>query len=145
MNFATGYAFNTREIFENFDWKRLSVKSVYTDKNGKTCRRDHKTISIFLYAVKLILTDIFKNGVTFHLPTGKMSKIQMKQVSGEDFKKAKRNGAYREILPLESNFTAYVPEFVYKSGGVTLKKDIHVDKKLQQLYVDNTNNGMKYF
>ena len=145
MNFATGYAFNTNEIFENFNWKRLSVKSTYINKDGKKCRRDHKVISVFLYAVKLILIDIFKNGVTFNLPTRRISKIKMKQVTGEDFKKAKRNGAYRNILPIESDYTAYSPEFIYQSGGVIIKKNIHVDKKLQNIYIDNTNNGMKYF
>lgn len=146
MNYATGYAFNTKEIFENFDWKRIkSVGSIYENKDGKTCRRDHKVISVFLYAVKLILIDIFKNNITFHLPTGRKSRIKMKQVTGDDFIKARRNGAYQDIDYMESDFTAYSPIFEYYSRGVVKTKDIHVNKGLQEIYIDNINNGMKYF
>lgn len=145
MNYATGYAFNSKEIFENFDNKRItSVKSIYT-KDGKTYRRDARVISVFLYAVKLILLDIFRNNVTFNLPTGKKVKIGMRQLTGEEFKKAYRNGKHQKIDYLKSDFTAFEPVMKYQYGKVTLTKDIHVSKNLQQIYIDNINNGMKYF
>lgn len=148
MNFATGYAFNTKHIFRNFDYKKIkSVKSHYVNKEGRKRRRDHMVISVFIYAVKLILIDIFTNNNTFNLPlvSGKTAKIKMRAVRDEDFKNARRNGKFLDVDFIRSDYTGYVPTFEYQSSKVIINKNIYVSKWLQDICTKRTNEGKTYF
>ena len=141
MNYATGYSFNSKEIFENFQLNKLKTEN--KNLNGK--RRDTLILSIFTYAIKLILSDVFEYGYSFKLPSIRESKIEMKGLFNEDFKKARRNKKFLEIDYYKTDFSAYTPTFIYYSKGVRLEKPIHVSKNLQKIFIDNTNNGFKFF
>lgn len=92
MNFATGYAFTSKDLFANFPLKKLLISRENCKKVFNTLDRRAVVIRIFYYSVKVILLDIINNNTTFKLPTQRECYIQMKRVHGEDFKKARRNG-----------------------------------------------------
>lgn len=142
MHYSTGYSFNTRELFLKFPLNKLKIEN--KDLDGK--RRDDLLVPIFLYAVKIILEDVFKNGFRFVLPTGKRKcYIEMKLLSNDRFRKARINGKFKKIDYYMTDFSAYDPVYVYQSVGVRKEKPIHVSKNLQSLIINNTNNGFNFF
>ena len=142
MNYSTGYSFNTQELFSRFPLSKLKTKN--KDLDGK--KRDNMLVPIFLYAVKIVLEDVFTNGYRFVLPTGRRQcYIEMKLLSDTRFRKARTNGKFRKIDYYSTDFCAYDPIFVYYSVGVRKEKPIHVSKNLQKIIINNTNNGSNFF
>lgn len=145
MNYATGYAFNSHDLFENFPIKKLLITRSECVKYFNTTSKRLLAIRVFLYAVKLIILDIINNNVTFRLPTSRESYIHMKRTNGEDFKKARRNGKFLDVDYLESDFSGYELEFVRVVKERRIPKSIHVSKWMKDIITTNTNNGKQYY
>lgn len=136
MNYATGCAFNQDEMFMNFDKQRL--KSVKDRGLIRKIARD---------AIKLVLSDIIDNNVTFQLPTGsRKSDIHMSRVSGEDFTKARQNGKFQDVDFLTSNFSGYQLTLnMYDiEGKPTRSKPIYLNKEYKNKIINYTNQGKQY-
>lgn len=145
MNFATGYAFNTKDLFANFPIKKMKIsgeacKSLlgYLDKRALAIR-------IFLYTVKIILLDIINNNVTFKLPTRRECYLNIVGTFGEDFKKARRNGKWIDVDYLKSDFTGYQMQFMYLANEREIKKKVYLSKWMRDKITENTNKGMQYY
>lgn len=145
MNFATGYAFNTKDIFANFPTKKMLI-------SGEECKsllgyldRRALAVRIFLYAVKVILLDIIENNVTFQLPVRRECYINITETTGEKFKNARRNGKWLDVDYLKSDFTGYSMQFMYIANDREIKKPIYVSKWMRDKITENTNNGMRYY
>ena len=147
MNYATGYAFNTDEIFENFPYDKLLVTCDDCNIVNGDFHKDKLVKRVFKDALKLILKDIIENNVTFELPTGsRRAEIHVNNTSGENFKKARKNGKWKEIDFLASNFTGnqLVLEIYGKKDSISRRKPIYVDKNLRDRLTQLTNEGKKY-
>ncbi len=90
MNFATGYAFTSKDLFANFPIKKLLISRNDCKRLFNTLDRRAVAIRIFYYSVKIVLLDIINNNATFKLPTQRECYIQMRRIHGEDFKKGKK-------------------------------------------------------
>ena len=138
MNFATGYSFGAVEIIRRFPLKNLRM----TNKSiGR--RRDEFIVGIFIYAVQLMIEDIVKNGGTFCCPNNK-GWVEMQEVKGEEFIKARKNGKFLDVDYYKSNYTGFQPIFIYKVGRYKMIKNVYVSKYMQEFIAENTNNGFKY-
>lgn len=147
MNYATGYAFNTDEIFENFPYDKLLVTCSDCNIVNGDFHKDKLVKRVFKDALKLILTDIINNNVTFQLPTGsRRAEIHVNNYEGEAFEKARKNGKWLDVDFLASNFTGnqLVLEMYGKNNGLRRRKPIYVDKRLKDKLTENTNNGIRY-
>ncbi len=147
MNYATGYAFNTDEIFENFPYDKLLVTCNDCNIVNGDFHKDKLVKRVFKDALKLILTDIIDNNVTFQLPTGsRRAEIHVNNYEGEAFEKARRRGKWLDVDFLASNFTGnqLVLEMYGKNNGLRRRKPIYVDKRLKDKLTENTNNGIRY-
>lgn len=146
MNYATGYALNIDDLFKSFPTKDLKL-------SAKTCQelignRHKETIakSIFKSAISLVLDDIIENNATFILPTrSKKAELRMKRFNREEFSKARRNGKWKDIDFLASNFSAYQIIFNFQSQGVMREKLIYLDPQHRDKISEHTNNGKQYF
>ena len=141
--FATGYAFSANDLFTRF-------KLHYIKKSTYEAFHEHskKAVAarVFIYMFYLIIKDIIDNSITFILPTGFESYIEMQTFRDEDFTRARQNGAFKEIDFLSSNFKGYRLSYRYKlKSGIWRKKPIHVHKKLKDIIIDNTNKGKIYY
>lgn len=146
MNYAVGHAFNTNDIFYKLDKKKLSsITSKLSQEITGDAHKDTLIGKIFKESIKVVLNDIIENNVTFQLPLGK-SDIHVLRVDGEDFKKARRKGKWKDVDFLASFFSGYqlVLNMYNKDGGVTRTKLIYVDKELKNKLTQNTNNGKQY-
>ena len=145
INYATGYAFNVTELFENFDNKRLSISSSDCQKTIGYPDKREIVLQIFLYAIKLILLDIIQNNVTFKFPTKRECYLNIVRTSGEDFKKARRNGKWLDVDYLKSDFSGNQMQFMFIANEREIKKQVYLSKNLRDMITENTNNGMQYY
>lgn len=139
MNYALGHALTVEEMMFplNSSMKESCKKSKITKE---------EVAKIFRSSVKLILDDIIDNNATFELPTqSKTSKLKMRRVDGEDFIKARQNGAFQDIDFLASDFSAYQLIFEYQNGGVIRDKRVHLSPQDTKRITEHINNGKSYY
>lgn len=109
----------------------------------------HKEIvmeKVMKSCINLVLNDIIHNNATFHLPTNKMDvSLKMKKTEGEEFAKDRRNGKWKDIDFLASNFSGNQIVLRLQSQGIMREKLVYLDPKHKQLITDYTNNGKQYF
>lgn len=140
--FSTGYAISATELFTRFKLHYIKNPTfeVFREKSKKKV-----AARVFTYAFWLILKDIINFGHTFILPTKFEAYIEMKVSSGDDFIKARQNGAFKEIDFLASNFCGYSLQYRFKlKSGRWKMKPIAVHRKLKDIIIDNTNKGKRY-
>lgn len=141
--YARGYSFNLDDMFLNFRHKRLKLtcdesERYFNDRHKKTPAKQ-----ILTACVKMVLDDVLENNVTFKLP-GCQADIHMHAISGEDFQRARNNGAFQNVDFLKSNFTAYRPYLFLYSFGKTRMKQIRTKKYYTEKIDEYTNNGKTY-
>lgn len=107
MKLKTGYSFTTGHLFNSFNIKHITTHHSILKKHYKTREKKEMAVKVFLYAIYLVLLDIIENNVTFVLPTSKRAQIQMQAVTGDAFVKARKNGKFKEIDFIKSNYTGY--------------------------------------
>lgn len=145
MNYATGAAFNLKETFLNFPYDKLKISCEECKMINGNPHRDMLVRQIFRECYKLILNDIIDNNITFQLPVStRKAYINMRRVKGEDFKRARKKGKWREIDILSSLFSGYELALTMYGKGIPKVKNIYVDKNLKNKIIDNTNNGKQY-
>lgn len=147
QNFAMGHTFSTKDLFYNFPIDKLkmdynAVRSIYSDGDKRSL-----SASIFAKGMQLIVEDIIENNVHFLLPTlgSSESYLYMKKTSGNDFKRAVRNGKWRDVDFLTSNFTGYQLAMSVKSPKRPEKeKSIYLGYKHKDRITELTNEGKRY-
>lgn len=147
QNFAMGHSFSSQELFHNFPIKKLkmdydTVKKIYSDGDKRSL-----SASIFNKGMQLIIEDIIENNVYFLLPTlgTNESYLYMDKTSGNDFKKAIRQGKWRDVDFLTSNFTGYQLALSVKSKKrPEKKKSIYLGYKHKDRITELTNEGKRY-
>lgn len=144
--YALGCAFNTRNLLDNFPYKKLHI----TCKKCKSITGDnHRNLiveKVFKESIKLVISDIVNNNITFWLPlTGsKRCNIHMRRVQGNEFKNLRRGGKWRDIDIINSNFSGYQLSLFMLGNRTPRVKSIYLNKKFRTIISNNTNNGMSY-
>lgn len=147
MNYALGHAFRLHDIFMNFPVRKLKMtpqqcKEVYSDGN----KRD-LAASIFAKCLELVVDDIIENNTHFKFPTmGKKSAyLYMKRTHGDKFKKAFKNGKWRDIDFIMSDFSGYQIHLkIEDSRKLSKEKPVYICGEYKQKLTDNINKGMQY-
>lgn len=144
--YALGYAFNTKNILDNFPYNKLSFNCDLCKKVTGDNHRNTLVEKIFKESLKIIILDIIENNVTFWLPlTGsKKCNIHMRRVSGEEFKNLRRGGKWEHIDILKSMFSGYQLSLFMLGNRTPRIKSIYLNKTLQKLITDKTNEGVSY-
>lgn len=146
-NYAMGHCFSPKEIFYNFPTKKLKMTQeqcleIYSDGNKKDL-----AASIFSRCFQLIVDDIIENNVYFKLPGvgTTQSYLYMDSIKGDKFKRAFKNGKFRDIDFLESNFRGYQITYEMQSQKRTpRKKYVYLSAKDKQRITNYTNIGKQY-
>lgn len=142
-----GHAFNGEDLFREFpvDKLKMSVeqcKEVYSDGSKRDLAK-----SIFITHVQMVIDDIIDNNTHFKLPgLGRtQAYIYMKRTEGQKFKKAFKNGKWRDVDFITSNFSGYQLTLDMQSEkGLPREKSIYLSSKDKQRIIDHTNNGKQY-
>ena len=146
-NYAMGHCFTGKDIFSNFSVNKLKMSkeqciATYSDGN----KRD-LAASIFTRSVQMVIDDIINNNVDFKFPTLGQTQayLRMKRTTGQNFKKAFKNGKWNDVDFLTSNFSGYQIVLDMESKKrTTRQKDIYLSPKDRDRITENTNLGKQY-
>lgn len=146
MNYATGYAINTNELFMSFPTKKMLMTAKACEELIGNRHKETIAKQIFKSAVNMVLDDIIENNATFILPTkSKRAELGIKRFNKEQFSQARRNGKWMDVDFLSSNFSAYQMVFKFQSQGVMREKLIYLDPKHRDKITEYTNKGKQYY
>lgn len=145
--YALGHAINGRQLFLPFDNKKIKTERKYVKELVKSEHKEYLANMIFADALQMIMDDIIDNSITFDFKLNKCktAEIYIKEFSGEEFLRGRRNGLWKEIDYLNTNFSGYQPVFKYQKAGYTVEKPIHLDTKRKLRIAENVNNGKSYY
>lgn len=138
IHYATGYGINANELFTRFPVDEIHF-------NMWSRQKREYAASVWTYSFLVILEDIIENSTTFCLPVKFDSWIEMKRISGEEFKKARQSGAFQEVDILKSNFCGHNLQFRFRTPHSEKKKRIYVDHARKNKITKYTNEGRKYY
>ena len=146
-NFAMGHTFSAQDIFHNFPINKLkmdydTVRKIYSDGDKRSL-----SASIFSKGMQLIVEDIIENNVHFLLPTlgSNEAYLYMNKTSGNDFRRAFKNGKWRDVDFLTSNFTGYQLALSVKSTKRPEKiKPVYLGYRHKDRITELTNEGKRY-
>lgn len=114
----------------------------YSDGN----KRD-LAASIFTRSVELVIDDIIENNTQFKFPGigTTQAYLQMKRTTDRNFKIAFRNGKWRDIDFVKSNFCGYQISLIMESLKRPIReKLIYLSRNKTQKITDYTNQGKQY-
>lgn len=146
-NYAMGHCFTGKDLFNNFPVNKLKMSKeqcVATYPDGS--KRD-LAASIFTRSVQIVVDDIINNNVDFKFPTLGQTQayLRMKRTTGQNFKKAFKNGKWNDVDFLTSNFSGYQIVLDMESKKrTTRQKDIYLSPKDRDRITENTNLGKQY-
>ena len=144
---ALGHTFSAKELFQNFPLSKLKMSKEQCLKEYPDGNKRDLASSIFARSVEIVVDDIIENNVQFKLPgLGQtQSYLQMKRTEGDDFKQAFRNGKWRDIDFIKSNFNGYQLSFIMQSLKRPMReKLIYLSKNKTQKITEYTNKGKQY-
>ena len=143
-NYAMGHCFTGKDLFNNFPVNKLKMSKeqcIATYPDGS--KRD-LAASIFTRSVQIVVDDIINNNVDFKFPTLGQTQayLRMKRTTGQNFKKAFKNGKWNDVDFLTSNFSGYQIVLDMESKKrTTRQKDIYLSPKDRDRITENTNLG----
>ena len=146
-SYAMGHCFTGKDLFNNFPVNNLKMSKeqcVATYPDGS--KRD-LAASIFTRSVQMVVDDIINNNVDFKFPTLGQTQayLRMKRTTGQNFKKAFKNGKWNDVDFLTSNFSGYQIVLDMESKKrTTRQKDIYLSPKDRDRITENTNLGKQY-
>ena len=136
-HWATSYALTASQLYYRFPDKKYI--SIYEDFDYGTLHRLYgRILRYFFY---LVIIDIIENSITFKFPPGTRARLEMVPVSGEDFVKARQNGAFQDVDFLASNFTGYQLNLTTVNKYGKWHKRIYVSSKYRDRITELTNQG----
>lgn len=144
---ALGHTFNAKELFQNFPISKLKMTKEQCIKEYSDGNKRDLASSIFVRSVEMVIDDIIENNIQFKLPgLGQtQSYLQMKRTEGSDFKQAFKNGKWRDIDFIKSNFNGYQISLIMQSLKRTMReKLIYLSKSKSQKITEYTNKGKQY-
>ena len=146
-NYAMGHCFTGKDLFNNFPVNKLKMSKeqcIATYPDGS--KRD-LAASIFTRSVQIVVDDIINNNVDFKFPTLGQTQayLRMKRTTGQNFKKAFKNGKWNDVDFLTSNFSGYQIVLDMESKKrTTRQKDIYLSPKDRNRITENTHLGKQY-
>lgn len=145
-NYALGCAFNLDEILMNFPYKDLLTNCLLCQQVIGDNHRNLLVKKIFKKSLELVLNDIVNNNITFWLPlTGtKKCNLHIRRVQGEEFKKLRRGGKWKDVDIVNSMFSGYEICLFMLGNRTPRVKKVYVNKSLREQITFNTNRGIPY-
>lgn len=147
MNYAVGHSFQIKDLFQNFPVRKLKLSQdecvkLYPDGS----KRDFAA-SIFMDSVEMVVNDIIDDNVHFKFPgVGRtQAYLYMKRTSGNKFKKAFKNGKWRDVDFIMSDFSGYQLSLkIENNTRLPKEKTVYLSPKYKQRITDNVNSGKQY-
>lgn len=137
LYYATSYAVTANQLYHPFKYSKWLRYGKDLGKSGSM----NLCAQVLKYLFYLVVKDIIENKITFKCPPVSKAVIEMGNVSGEEFVKARQNGAFQDVDFLVSNFTGYKLNLRVTNRYGSWTKRIYVSSKYRDKIVELTNKG----
>lgn len=137
----TSYALTADELYIGFPAKKYLRKEALPEQYGK--QWNGLLGKILRYFFYLLIVDIIENKTTFKFPPSGKARtyLEMVPIHGEDFKRARQNGAFQDVDFLMSNFTGYQLYLRIMTRYGKWLKQIYISQKYKDRITELTNQG----
>lgn len=146
-NYALGHSFCAKDLFMNFPVRKMKLTpDVCTKLYPDGSKRDFAA-SIFSRCLQLVVDDIIENNVHFKFPGLGQTQayMYMNRTQGDKFKKAFKNGKWRDVDFITSNFSGYQLVLEMQSQKrLPRQKPIYLSSELKNKITEYTNQGKQY-
>lgn len=139
-HWATAYSMIPEDLYYGYT-KKHKLRFSQTNYPKKYWDCDYELGRLFTYFYYLVIKDIIENQITFKLPVNRCY-LEMTPVTGDEFIKARQNGAFKDVDFLISNFTGYNLNLRISTRYGKWLKRIYVSSKYRDLIVKLTNEGV---
>ena len=138
------HCYKAEELFQDLP-KTHSMKKPYVD----ILYGDYRLLAadIFAECLRLIVLDIIENNTIFVLPLnfGRYAEIGMHCIPEDEFIDIYKQGSFRNIDFVRSEFKAYKLMFSWKTfKGANRKQYISLNKALTERIAELTNEGKQW-
>jgi hypothetical protein len=134
---------SANNLFCNFDMKKLTgkgnIKRTYKCADKTTLAKQ-----IFLRYLYIMFADFLEGGKTFLFPSKKYMEIRMRRIPADQFVKARKAGAYRNVDVIASGQICYEPVLCFRQCGRTMQDPIKLSNEFRDLIAWKVNTGYKY-
>ena len=136
-HWLTSYTVKAHELYYDFPYKKyLTVCDSFSRVSifylcGKVLKR------LFFY----VIHDIVEDNVLFKFPPGVGAWLEIQSYSGEDFKIARQNGAFRDVDFLASGFTGYQMVLRFQNRYGKWQKRMYLSSGYRDRITELTNQG----
>lgn len=140
LYWATSYGLSGSDLYAGWNWRKYLRQNeiVYKDTVTWLCGR------VLKYCLYLAMKDIIDNKTTFRFPPRSGATLQMVATYGDDFIRARKNGAFQDVDFLASNFTAYTLQLQIKNRYNVWNKRVYLTSKYRDKIVELTNKGCSW-
>lgn len=133
---AMVHAFTLKEMFITFPVEKLKMTKALCKKNFKDGDKRTFAIQIFRKSLEYILEDIITKGMQFQFPSYRKTTayLGLQKITGDEYRKLRKRGAYRNLDPVVTNFTTYRVEYtVERDLNIISRVVVHFTKKYQDM------------
>lgn len=143
-HFITSHMLKADDLYINFPAKKhLGADALKAINANYDLGNTFLFGQILRYFFYLMIQDIIENRVTFKFPPFGPARTYMEMVPihGEDFKRARKNGAFQDVDFLASNFTGYQIYIRVMTRYGKWQRQVYVSKKFKDRITELTNMG----
>ncbi len=146
MNFSIGCAFTVEDMLMNFPYKKLQMTCEDSYNITNDYHRSVLVSKIFRESVKIVLEDIVNTGCVFWLPLNgsKKCNIHIQRIEGEDFKRGRKLGKWKDLDIFKTMFSGYQLSMFLLGNRTPRIKPIYLNKEYTEIITNNANKGFQY-
>lgn len=145
MRILFNHGLSAGELYSNTPKKVTDKKWRWLNDTYGWCKSYEDALAApFKYCLSLILNAVIDERVRFKIP-GQDAYIDFEIVQGDKFISQRQNGRFSEIDFVESDFTGYFLNYVYKLKAYQKAMPIYIGGTLKKKFLDGINSGVKYY
>ena len=134
------------ELFTNTPEKIINRKWIWFIKNyGSTNSYEDAISDPFKYMLVLVFNKMLDERLRFKLPVNTEAYWDFETIQEEQFIKDRQKGKFQDIDFIGSDFTGYIIRYFFKGKAYQKAFQIYLGGELRRKFIDNINNGIKYY
>lgn len=118
-------------MFLTFNTEALSIKKSDIRKYLKDGTKREFAIYVFKVSLEQVINDIIEKGIEFQFQNSGKDKAYMRlnRISGDEFIKLRKRGAFKDFDPVATDFNAYRVEYrIERRNGSVVNIPVHLNQ-----------------
>jgi len=146
MRILFNHGLTPAELYSNTPTKIIDRKWRWFIKHyGATSSYENAISDPFKYCFGLIMNKILDDKVRFKIPVRSEAYIDFEIVADEKFEQHRKNGRFKEIDFINSDFTGYALRYYFKAKAYQKSYQVYLGGSLKKKFLNGINSGEKYY